>query len=43
MTSPKGLYFAAVYAYEVMIYDLEDQKKIVTLPMQKSALSDVFF
>ena len=43
VTSPKGLYFAAVYAYEVMIYDLEDQKKIVTLPMQKSALSDVFF
>ena len=29
VTSPKGLYFAAVYAYEVMIYDLEDQKKIV--------------
>lgn len=41
--SPEGSCLAAVYAYEVVLFDLENQKSIVTLPMLKSALADVLF
>ncbi len=41
--SPEGTRFAAVYAYEVMVFDLESGHEILTLPMQESALSDVVF
>lgn len=41
--SPEGTYLAAVYAYEVVIYDLLNNQKIVVLPVQESALSDVVF
>ncbi len=41
--SPKGTRFAAVYAYETAVYDADTRQMIVTLPVQKSALSDVIF
>lgn len=41
--SPKGTYFAAVYAYETAIFRMENQQKIVTLQIENSALSDVVF
>ncbi len=41
--SPKGTRFAAVYAYETAIYDMDTRQLLVKLPIQKSALSDVIF
>lgn len=41
--SPEGGCFAVVYAYEAVVFDFETQQKIVTLPLQNSALSDVWF
>lgn len=41
--SPQGTRLAVVYAYEAAVFEMEDQKKIVTLPIQNSALSDVVF
>lgn len=41
--SPRGTRFAVVYAYETSVYDMETQQKIVCLPTQESALSDVVF
>lgn len=41
--SPEGSYLAVVYAYEVVIFQMEDVQEIVRLPVQKSALSDVLF
>lgn len=41
--SPQGTYAAAVYAYEVAVYDTATQQKLATLPTQDSALSDVIF
>ncbi len=41
--SPKGTRFAVRYAYEAAIFDMENRVKIVTLPLEKSALSDVIF
>ncbi len=41
--SPEGTRFAAVYAYEVAVYDMTDQRKLISLPVQESALSDVVF
>lgn len=41
--SPKGSCFAVVYAFEAAVFDTEQQQKIVTLPMQTSALSDCVF
>lgn len=41
--SPQGTYLAAVYAYEVVVFQLEDNQKIIVLPVQESALSDVVF
>ena len=41
--SPNGKFFAAVYAYEIAVYSAEDMRCIVTLPVKKSALSDVVF
>lgn len=41
--SPNGTKFAVVYAYEVSVYEMDSQRKIVALPIQNSALSDVKF
>ncbi len=41
--SPQGSYFAAIYAYEVAVYSMKEQRLIVTLPIQNSAMSDVVF
>lgn len=41
--SPEGTKFAVVYAYEVAVYDMETQHRIVALPIQNSALSDALF
>lgn len=41
--SPQGTYTVAVYAYELAIYETSTQQKMVTLPIQNSALSDVVF
>lgn len=41
--SPQGTCFAAVYAYEAAVYSMEDQKLIVSLPIENSAMSDVVF
>lgn len=41
--SPEGTCFAVIYAYEVAIFNMADGKKIVSLPIQKSALSEVRF
>ena len=41
--SPEGSRMAVVYAYEVAVFDLTSQGKIVALPIQESALSDVLF
>lgn len=41
--SPKGTRFAAVYAYEIAIYDMDTRQMLVRLPVQKSALADVIF
>ena len=41
--SPKGTRFAAVYAYETAIYDMQTRQQLVSLPVHKSALSDVVF
>lgn len=43
ITSPNGSRLAAVYAYELAVFDLETQERIATLPVRKSALSDVVF
>lgn len=41
--SPDGTYVAVIYAYEVAVYQTEDMQQIITLPIQKSALSDCVF
>lgn len=41
--SPEGSRLAVVYAYEVAVYDLATQQRIVVLPAQNSALSDCLF
>ena len=41
--SPDGKKLAVVYGYEVTVYDLDDGSEIVSLPIQKSALSDCVF
>ena len=41
--SPGEKYFAVVYAYEVAVFDMSTQKKVVLFPVQNSALSDVVF
>ncbi len=41
--SPDGERVSVVYGYEVTVYDLNNCKKIVSLPIQKSALSDCIF
>lgn len=41
--SPEGGKLAVVYAYEVGIYDLENNIRLAVLPVQESALSDCFF
>lgn len=41
--SPEGTCFAVIYAYEAVIFNMADGKKIVSLPIQKSALSEVRF
>lgn len=43
VVSPKGTYFAVVYAYQAEIFRMEDQQSIVTLSIQESALADVVF
>lgn len=41
--SPEGSRLAVVYAYETAVFDLEEQRRIAVLPVQKSALADVVF
>ena len=41
--SPEGKRFAVVYAFEVAVFDAENQNKLVSLPMQQSAFSYVVF
>lgn len=41
--SPDGFCFAAVYAYEVAVFHIEDNRQIAVLKTQNSALSDVIF
>lgn len=41
--SPEGTRFAAVYAWEVSVYDSDMGEKIVSLPIYRSALSDCRF
>lgn len=41
--SPSGSRFAAVYAYEVAVYDAVTLEKTVSLPIRQSALSDAVF
>lgn len=41
--SPDGSKAAIVYAYEMAVYDLEKQEKIIALPIQNSALADAAF
>lgn len=41
--SPQGSRLAVVYAYEAAVYDMESEQKIVSLPTQESALSDIVF
>lgn len=41
--SPNGSRLAVVVAYEVIVFDLESQQRLATLPAQESALADVVF
>lgn len=41
--SPSGSYMAAVYAYEVAVYETESGVRAAVFPIQESALSDVVF
>lgn len=41
--SPSGKRGAAVYAFEVLIFDTETGETVITLPLAESALSDVVF
>ncbi len=41
--SPEGTRLAAVYAFQVVIFDTETGEKLVEFPMERSALSDVVF
>lgn len=41
--SPGGSRFAAVYAYETAVYDVETLEKLGAFPIRESALSDVVF
>lgn len=41
--SPEGTRFAAVYAYEVTVFDTDTYREIATFPTRMSALSDVVF
>lgn len=41
--SPEGNYIAAVYAYQLAIFDAASGEKLAELPMEESALSDAVF
>lgn len=41
--SPNGTRIAAVYAYEVILYDMSGREAPTVLPVQESALSDIVF
>lgn len=41
--SPEGSRLAALYAYEVAVYDMQAQRRLLTCPAEPSALSDVVF
>lgn len=41
--SPDGAYLAAVYSYEAAVFDMESGERLLALPTQESALSDVIF
>lgn len=41
--SPQGTRFAIIYAYEMAVFDFKDLNRLVTLPIQESALSDCVF
>lgn len=41
--SPGGTYFAALCSYEAVIFSMEDQEMLVSLPLQPSALAELVF
>ncbi len=41
--SPEGTRFAAIYAYEAVVYDMESNQAVAILPTQVSALADLVF
>lgn len=41
--SPDGDKVAVTYAFEVLVYDIKNRRKVVTLPISKSALADAYF
>ena len=41
--SPDGDKAAVTYAYEVIVFDIRNQRQVVTLPLLESALSDAVF
>ncbi len=41
--SPEGTCFAVTYSFEAAVFDMESRRKLATLPIQPSALSDVIF
>ncbi len=41
--SPQGTWFAAVYQYELAVFDTETRQKRAVLPIEKSALSEAVF
>lgn len=43
MISPESTYLAITYAYEAAIAEIKDGHRVATLPLERSALSDLFF
>lgn len=41
--SPEGTCLGVLYAYELALFDMENQRKLAALPIQPSALSDAVF
>lgn len=41
--SPGGSRFAAIYGFELAVYNMATYQKLVTLPIEQSALADVVF
>lgn len=41
--SPNGRYLAAVCNFQLEVYDMETQQKLISLPMEQSALAEVVF